>query len=147
MGWVAAAIGIAQAGFGIVGAGKQKDVDQAQAELAYRDNLEKIRRRRFTQEQVKGTAKAFSEHTGVLHTFGSSAQGYLDTMAREFKLELDWMRRFAEEARKIGYARASAAHGANVLGSISSGVSTGLSIYGGLGGGGTTTTKGSPTGT
>lgn len=135
MGWVAAALGIGQAVAGIFGAKKQKKVDQAQTELQYQDNLEKIRRRRFQQEQVHGAATAGTEASGVLHSSGSSAQGYLDTMAREFRLELDWMRKFAEEARKIGYKGASAAHTANVLRSISSGFQTGAAVYSGLGGG------------
>lgn len=136
MGWVAAAIGIGQAALGIFGAKKQKAVDVGQVELQYRDNLEKIRRRKFQQEQVKGAAKAGTEATGVLHAAGSSAQGYLDTMAREFSLELDWMRRFADEARRLGYKGASAAHTTNVLRSLAAGIQTGSAVYSGLGGGG-----------
>ena len=137
MGWVAAAIGIFSAGAGIFGASKQKKVDKAQTELQYQDNLEKSRRRKFTQEATFGAGTAFSQASGVLHTGGSSAQGYLDTMAREFKLELDWMRKFAEEARKLGHKGASAAHTTNVLRSISGGIQTGASVYGSFGGSGT----------
>lgn len=136
MGWVAAAIGIGQAVGGIFGALKQKSVTKSQTELQFRDNLEKIRRRKFTQEQTLGTGTAFSEASGILHSGGSSAQGFLDTMAREFRLELDWMRRFADEARRLGHRGASAAFTTNILGSISSGISTGISAYGSLGGGG-----------
>ncbi len=132
MGWVSAAIGIFSAGAGIFGAGKQKEVDKDRAELSYQDNLEKIRRRAFTQRQTLGTGKAFTEASGVLHSAGSSAQGFLDTMAREFKSELDWMRRFSEEARKLGYEGARAAYKANVMGSIAGGIQTGVSTYGAL---------------
>ena len=135
MGWVAAAIGIFSAGAGIFGAKKQKKVDKAQAELQYQDNLEKIRRRKFGQEATFGMGTAFSQASGVLHTRGSSAQGYLDTMAREFRLELDWMRKFADEARRLGYKGASAAYTTNVLQSITSGIQTGASIYAAGGGG------------
>lgn len=130
MGWLAAAIGIGSALFGISGAGQQKDVDKDQVELAYQDNLEKIRRRKFTQEQTKGAAKAFSEASGVLHTGGSTAQGVLDTMAREFTSEIDWMAKFAAEARRLGMKTASVRHRTNVMGSITGGIQTGASIYG-----------------
>lgn len=130
MGFVAAALGIISAGAGIRGAGDQKDADKAQVELAYQDNREKIRRRKFMQEQTQGAAKAFSEASGVLHSGGSTAQGVLDTMAGEFKSELNWMIKFGEEARRIGHKRASIAHQANVFGSISGGIQTGMSVYG-----------------
>ena len=84
MEWVAAAAGIGKALFGFMGAGKQKDVDKRQTELSYLDNLEKIRRREFEIKQTEGTAKALSETAGVLHTGGSTAQMFLDTMATEF---------------------------------------------------------------
>ena len=130
MGWLAAAIGLVGAGFGILGAKQQKDVDKDQVELSYQDNLEKIRRRKFQQEQTKGTAKAATEAAGVLHSGGSTAQGVLDTMAREFKSEISWMDKFANEARRIGHKTASVRHRTNILGSITGGVQTGASIYG-----------------
>ena len=130
MGWLAAAIGLVSVGFGISGAGQQKDVDEQQAELAYKDNLEKIRRRKFEQRQTQGAAKAFSEASGVLHSGGSSAQGVLDTMARVFTSELDWMKKFASEARRLGHKTASVRHQTNIMGSISGGIQTGASIYG-----------------
>ena len=130
MGWFAAAIGRTSAVFGIFGAKQQKDVDKQQTELAYNDNLEKIRRREFEQRQTLGTAKAVSQAAGVLHTGGSTAQGVINTMAREFKTELDWMTKFAATARKLGHKRASVAHQTNVMRSISGGIQTGTSIYG-----------------
>ena len=133
MGWVAAAIGITSALGGIFGAKRQKDVDKESAELAYKDNLEKIRRRKFEQRQTQGAAKAYSEAAGVLHTGGSTAQGVLDTMAREFTSEIDWMEKFATEARRLGHKGASVAHQTNIARSISGGIQTGASIYGAFG--------------
>lgn len=129
MEYAAIALGFMKGFGGIWGANKQKDVDKAQVELAYKDNLEKIRRREFTQEQTKGAAKAFSEASGVLHSGGSTAQGVLDTMAGEFKKEIDWMTKFATEARRIGHKTASVRHQANVLGAITGGAQTGASLY------------------
>lgn len=124
MEWVAAAVGIGQALFGIGGAKKQKKVDQAQTMLTFRDTLEKIRRREFEIEQTKGTAKAFSETAGVLHTGGSTAQVFLDTMATEFQKELDWMREYAVEAQKLGMKSADVSYRTNLLRSVSGGLST-----------------------
>jgi len=129
MEYVAIALGIGKALDGLFGAKKQKEVDKEQVELAWRDNMEKVRRRKFEQEQTQGAAKALSETAGVLHSGGSTAQGVLDTMAREFKSELDWMTKFATEARRIGHKRASVAHQTNVLGSITGGIQTGASLY------------------
>lgn len=129
MEWIAIALGLGQAIGGIWGAGKQKDVDKQQSELAYLDNLEKIRRRKFQQEQTQGTAKAFSEVAGVLHTGGSTAQGVLDTMASEFKKELDWMQKFANEARRLGIKTADVRAQTNIFRAITSGLQTGASLY------------------
>ncbi|MCK4897658.1 MAG: hypothetical protein KAS38_02685 [Anaerolineales bacterium] len=129
MEYAAIALGFAQAWGGIWGAGKQKDVDKAQVELAYKDNLEKIRRREFEQEQTKGAAKAFSETAGVLHSGGSTAQGVLDTMAREFKTELDWMVKFGTEARRIGHKAASVRAKTSIFSSLTGGAQTGASLY------------------
>lgn len=129
MEYVAIALGIGKALGGLFGAGKQKEVDKRQVELAYQDNLEKIRRRDFEMEQTKGAAKAATEHAGVLHSGGSTAQGVLDTMAREFKSELDWMRKFASEARAVGHKRASVAAQRNMFGAVTGGIETGMSLY------------------
>ncbi len=129
MEFVAGALGFTQAFLQIGEAGRQKTVDKAQTELSYLDNLEKIRRRKFEQEQTQGTALAFSEASGVRHTGGSTAQGFLDTMAGEFKKELDWMQKFADEARRLGHKRASVAHRTNVAGAITGGIQTGAAIY------------------
>lgn len=133
MEYVAVALGIGKALGGLFGAGKQKEVDKAQTELAYLDNLEKIRRREFQQETTKGAAKALSETAGVLHSGGSTAQGVLDTMAREFKTELDWMKKFGEEARRIGHEAARVRAKTGIIRSITGGVETGASIYGAFG--------------
>jgi hypothetical protein len=129
MEYVAIALGLAQAIGGIWGASKQKRVDKQKAELAYLDNLEKIRRREFEQEQTQGAAKALSETAGVLHTGGSTAQGVLDTMAREFKKELDWMEKFAKEARRLGIKVADVQAQTNVVRSVTGGIQTGASLY------------------
>ncbi len=129
MEYVAAALGIAKAIGGLWGAGKQKEVDKAQVQLAYEDNLEKIRRRRFEQRQVEGAAKAFSETAGVLHTGGSTAQGVLDTMAREFKFEIDWMREFGERARETGLEAARVRAKTSMFRAITGGAQTGMSLY------------------
>lgn len=130
MGWIAAAIGIGRALGGIFGANQQKDVDDQQIELAFQDNLEKIRRRKFQQQQTQGAAKAFSEASGVLHTGGSTAQGVLDTMSGQFQMELDWMKKFASESRRIGHKTAKVRAQTARIGGISAGIQTGASIYG-----------------
>lgn len=107
MEWVAVAMGIASFASGLFGSSKQKKIDKAAAELTYKSNLEEIRRRQFEQEQIKGTAKAFSEASGVEHTGGSSAQQFLDTMANEFRKEITWMREYAMQARVLGLKEAS----------------------------------------
>ena len=129
MEYVAVALGIGQAIGGLWGAGKQKEADKAQVQLAYEDNLEKIRRRSFEIEQTKGAAKAATENAGVLHSGGSTAQGVLDTMAREFKIELSWMKKFATEARRIGLETARVRAKTNMFGAITGGAQTGMSLY------------------
>lgn len=101
------AMGVVGSVFKWRGANQQKRLDRRRTQLQYEDNLEKIRRRSFTQEQTKGRAKAYSEASGVLHSGGSSAQGALDTMAREFKYELDWMKKYAKTAKELGMEEAN----------------------------------------
>jgi hypothetical protein len=105
------------------------EYDKAQVQLAYEDNLEKIRRRRFEQRQVEGAAKAFSETAGVTHHGGSTAQGVLDTMAREFKFEIDWMREFGERAREVGLEAARVRAKTSMFGAVTGGITTGMSLY------------------
>lgn len=133
MGYVSAAIGIGSAILGIGGANRQKGVDKQQVELAYADNLEKIRRREFTQEQTMGTAVAFGENAGVLRSGGSTAQATLDVMASEFKKELDWMKQYAQRAKQLGIKSANVRGRTNMLGAITGGAQTGLNIYGAFG--------------
>lgn len=130
MGWIAAAIGIGSAIGGIFGSNQQKDVDDQQVELAFRDNMEKIRRRKFEQAQTQGAAKAYSENAGVTHHGGSTAQVVLDSMANEFRREIGWMTKFASEARKLGHKSAKVRAQAGRFGSIMGGIQTGASIYG-----------------
>ncbi len=129
MEYVAIALGIGKALGGLFGASKQKEVDKRQVELAYQDNLEKIRRRDFEMEQTKGQAKAATEAAGVLHSGGSTAQGVLTTMAREFKSELDWMKKFATEARAVGLETARVRAKTSMFGAITGGAQTGMSLY------------------
>jgi len=107
---------------GIFGAFNQSDADRERVRLQFEDSLEKIRRRDFTQKQVLGAAKALGESSGVRHTMGSSAQGALDTMSAEFKKELDWMKRYAIRAKKLGMQQASMDFSKNLIGSVSEGV-------------------------
>lgn len=127
-----AAMGIA-GGFGqIFGGKKQERLDKDRVRLGYEDNLEKIRRRGFTQQQILGTNVARSEASGVLHSGGSSAQGGIDTMAREFRFELDWMKKFAEKSRELGLRSASLQGKQNLikgLGSIGTGIAQGVEAY------------------
>jgi len=130
MGFVAAAIGFGVAAAGHEGAGEQYGIDLDMVELTYQDNLEKIRRRKFEQDQTQGIAQAFSQNAGVTHHGGSTAQGYLDVMATEFKRELDWMKKYAKEARNLGVESASVDYKTNRMAAIKSGISTGASVYG-----------------
>lgn len=102
----ALAFGIGKAVAGLWGSSRQKKAEKAQAELSYRSNLEDIRRREFDQMQTKGKAKAFSENAGVLHSGGSTAQQFLDTMASEFDKEISFMRQYAEQAKSLGMKQA-----------------------------------------
>jgi hypothetical protein len=124
MEWVALGMGILNLAGGLFGSSKQKKVDKAAAELTYRSNLEDIRRREFEQEQIKGTAKAFSENAGVLHSGGSSAQQFLDTMASEFSREINFMREYATQARRLGLKEASLRAQTGAFNAISGGIST-----------------------
>ena len=130
MGAAAIAVGVFTAGAGIWGASKQEQLDEDRVELSYKDNLEKIRRRAFTQEQVRGQAKARSENAGVRHTAGSTPRGYVDVMTSEFKKELDWMKKFAKEARRLGMEGAHLKATAAKMNAIKSGIDSGMSIYG-----------------
>lgn len=124
MEWVAIGMGILNFGAGLFGSGKQKKVDKAAAELTYRSNMEDIRRREFEQEQIKGTAKAFSENAGVLHSGGSSAQQFLDTMANEFTKEIRFMREYATQARVLGLKEASLRAQTGAFNALSGGLQT-----------------------
>lgn len=130
MGWVAAAVGIGSALFGRKKAKKQKAVMQQQANLQFEDNLEKIRRREYTQMQTLGATKAFGEASGVLHREGTTPSNYIKEMASEFKKELDWMRDYAEEAKRLGMTSASVQARTNTFNAITSGVQLGASVYG-----------------
>lgn len=133
MGWVAAAIGIGKFVSGIFGSNAQRKVDKRQTQLQYEDNLEKIRRREFDQAQTQGQANLLTEASGVRHTGGSTAQGFLNVMAGEFKKELDWMSQYAERSRSLGMKRANVAHTTGVVNSIFGGIQTGSSVYGAFG--------------
>ncbi len=130
MGGAAAAVGIFTFGAGLWGADAQSQVEKDQVELSYQDNLEKIRRRGFTMEQTKGQAKARSENSGVLHTPGSTAQGFVDVMSSEFKKELDWMNKYAKEAKRLGMDSANLNRKIGGLNAFSSGLSAAGSMMG-----------------
>lgn len=130
MGWVAAAVGIGTALFGGSAAKKQKKVDKQQVQLEYEDNLEKIRRREYTQQQTLGATKAYSETAGVLHTPGTTPERYMAEMEDAFKKEIDWMKEYADRAKKLGMKGASVRAQANTLNAIASGISVGASVYG-----------------
>ncbi len=135
MGWIAAAIGIGigKTVAGIFGSNAQRKVDKRQTQLQYEDNLEKIRRREFDQAQTQGQANLTTEASGVRHTGGSTAQGFLDVMAGEFRKELDWMSQYAERSRALGMKRANVAHTTGIFNAISGGIGTGLNVYGARG--------------
>jgi hypothetical protein len=109
---------------GIFGARGQSKADKQRVRLQFEDNLEKIRRRSFTQKQVLGAAKALGEASGVRHTGGSSAQGAIDSMATEFKKELDWMKKYAVTAKRLGLKQARLDYSKNVIGSVTDAVSS-----------------------
>lgn len=117
------ALGLFTTGVKLFGAGEQSKHEKEMIELEYKSDLEDIRRREFEQQQIRGTAKALSEASGVLHSGGSSAQGYLDTMDFQFKKEIDFMKAYAEEARRLGREGVSLRKTANILGAFSSGMS------------------------
>jgi hypothetical protein len=120
----AAVMGGFKAFAGIFGAFKQDDLTQQGIQFKYEDNLEKIRRRKFTQQQTLGRTKAFSENAGVLHSGGSTAQGVIDTMTAEFKKEIDWMHKFATTQRILGKKQARFDFEANIIGSAAGGLQT-----------------------
>ncbi len=124
MNFMAMGLGLFQMGTGIAGAGYQKGLDKDQVELEYQSDLEDIRRREFDQQSIQGTAKAFSENAGVLHSGGSSAQGFLSTMAEQFTREINFMKQFAQEARYLGRKQASLKHRAGVMSALTSGFKT-----------------------
>jgi hypothetical protein len=117
------ALGLFSTGMKLFGAGEQSKADKARIELEYKSDLEDIRRRQFEQQQIRGTGKAYTEAAGVLHSGGSSAQGYLDTMDYQFKKELDFMKSYAEEARRLGRKQSSIDKTSNILSAFSSGLS------------------------
>lgn len=132
MGYFEAALGIVGGIGKLWGASAQKNLEKDRVGLQYEDNLEKIRRREFTQEQTKGTAQARSQASGVRHTGGSTAQGYLDTMSREFKYELDRMKRFASMGKSLGLRSANYNYQARqfgAFGDIGEGVVQGIGEY------------------
>jgi hypothetical protein len=121
---LAIGFGILQLGAGLFGSSKQKRVDKAAAELTFRSNKEEIRRREFEQEQIMGATKALSENAGVRHTLGSSAQGYIDTMAEQFGREIAYMKEYADTARKLGLKEAQLRAQTGAFNAIGSGLQT-----------------------
>jgi hypothetical protein len=117
-------LGLLNFGIGLFGASQQKGIDKEQVGLEYRSNLEDIRRRRFEQRQTIGATKALSETAGVLHTPGSTAQTYIDVMTGEFKQELDFMKFYAERAKKLGMRQAKLNFETGVFGAASAGLQT-----------------------
>ena len=128
MGPFAAFAGIVTGAAGMFGAGEQNTIDKESVQLTYQDNLEKIRRRGFEQNKVQGAAQAFSQNSGVRHSAGYTAQGFLDTMSYEFKKELDWMKKYAEKARDLGMEQASVDYSTNRMNAISSGMNAASSV-------------------
>lgn len=124
MDFMSMGLGLFQMGSGIAGAGYQKDIDRDLVELAYKSDQEDIRRREFDQQGTQGIAKAFSENAGVLHSGGSTAQGFLNTMAEQFTREINFMKKFAEESRYLGRKQASLKHRSGVMGALTSGMKT-----------------------
>lgn len=129
MGAAAVAVGVFTFGAGLWGADKQHEIQKQQVELSYKDNLEKIRRRKFTTEQIKGKTKARSENAGVLHRPGSTPQGYIDVMSSEFKKEITWMQKYAETAKRLGMESANVERKIGGLNAFSSGLNAGMSMY------------------
>lgn len=129
MGAGAIFIGAFQAGAGIWGASKQEQLEEDRVQLTYQDNLEKIRRRGFAQETIKGKGKARSETAGVLHRAGSTPQGYMDVITSEFKKELSWMKKYAEEARRLGMDQAHLDKTTAAINAIAQGANTAASLY------------------
>lgn len=130
MGWVAAAVGVASALFGSSSAKKQKVADRKQAYLAFEDNLEKIRRREYTQQQTLGATKALGETAGVLHRENTTPSNYIKEMSSEFKKEIDWMKEYAHRARDLGLTAASVRSQTNTFNAITGGIQTGAAVYG-----------------
>lgn len=127
---VAAALGIFQGITGIFGSRKQAKIEREKVQLGFEDNLEKIRRRQFQQDQTLGQAKLITEASGITHSSGSTAQRFMDTMAQEFRYEMDWMREYASRARKLGLKTADVAEDTNFIRSIFGGLKTYASIAG-----------------
>jgi hypothetical protein len=116
------ALGMFSAGVGIMGAKRQGEFDERSVEMEYKSDMEDIRRRAFEQEEILGFTKAFSQNAGVRHTGGSTAQGYVSSMESEFTKELTFMRKYAEEARRLGMESAESRQLTNILNSISGGM-------------------------
>lgn len=120
----AALMGGLKAFTGIFGAFQQDELTQEGIQLQYEDNLEKMRRRKFTMKQTLGKTKAFSENAGVLHSGGSTAQGVINTMAGEFHKELAWMHKFATTQALLGKKQARLDLQAGIIGSAAGGAQT-----------------------
>lgn len=118
------AFGLFKTGVGLAGAGLQADHEKELTELSYESDQEDIRRREFEQDTIKGAAKAMSENAGVLHTSGSTAQGYLDTMEYQFGKELQFMKDYAERARQLGHDATGLRKMSNIFDSLAGGAST-----------------------
>jgi hypothetical protein len=113
---------------GFSAARKQGKLEREVAVFQFEDALETIRRRRYTQVQVKGATKALTEATGVRHTQGSTAQGYLDEMSSEMKKELTYMQDYAITAKRFALRGARMKTSAAMLDAFFSGVETMFSV-------------------
>jgi len=130
MGALAAWAGIMNFGIGNSMSDEQRRIDKERIDLQYKDNLEKIRRRAFTQEQTKGAAKALSETAGVRHTPSSTPQGYMNVMTSEFKKELTWMKHYAVTARRLGLQQSALERKGRQMDLVKDSINLGASIYG-----------------
>ena len=109
---------------GLSAARGQGKLDREVAVFQYEDALETIRRRKYTQTQIKGATKALSEAAGVLHTQGSTAQTYIDEMSAEMKKELTYMQDYAITAKRFALRGAKMKQSAATLDAFFSGIGT-----------------------
>jgi len=130
MNFVAGALGIFSAITGILGAGEQYDIDIGAINLKHDAGQEEIRRRKYTQRQSLGMTTVLTEASGVTHGAGSTTQQNIDVMTSEFKKEIDWMRTFTEETRRLGIEQARRNRIAGFFGGLSSGINTAVGIAG-----------------